>query len=155
MFSSCTIWSFAQPKDLFVDFRLHRYTNQTSWLLDTSGHNFIYTVLCENSTLICKASRACCTDLVSEWYQNWPTVIGVASIKGTVILTLYEDYEGLITHDKSNHSSVIELHLIDRANPVHSVRLVTESATDKCTECQVKPNSNACNVTQTQDISVK
>ena len=65
-----------------------------------------------------------------------------------MILTLYEDYEGLITHDKSNHSSVIELHLIDRANPVH-FRLVTESATDKCTECQVKPNPNACNVTQT------
>ena len=70
-----------------------------------------------------------------------------------MILTLCQDYEHLITHDKGNRFSVIELHLIDKpANPVHFL-LVTESATDKCTECQITLNPNACNVTQTpQDI---
>ena len=56
--------------------------------------------------------------------------------------------------DANSLSRLTELHVIDRANPVHFL-LVTESATDKYTEFQVKPNPNACNVTQTQDIYVK
>lgn len=89
--------------------------------------------------------------MVSELLTNnyW----GRQNKKQTVIVTLYQDYKDLITHEKGNHSSVIELHLI-RANSAYFL-LATESATDKCTECQVKPNPNACNLTQKQDIDVK
>ena len=55
-------------------------------------------------------------------------------------------------------SAVVELHLIDRASQVH-VRLVTESATDKWTECQVQPKPTSCNAStstrQEREIYVK